>query len=273
MREMVRPFGRVGAAFLAGAWLLCPAAMPAEVVSVRFTEGVVHGFLALRTLDGKTLADGDLIQFARGDRVTSRLLFRFKDGSIHDETVVFSQRQTFRVLSDHLIQKGPAFPHPVDVTIDAGSGQVTVRYTDKDGHPKVAAERLDLPPDLANGLLLTLLKNIRPTAPQTTVSMVATTPKPRLVKLVITPAGEEPFTTGSSTHKAMHYVVKMDLGGIAGVVAPLIGKQPPDSHVWILGGEATAFVGSEGSLAMDAPPWRIDLVTPVWPKTVPTAKR
>jgi hypothetical protein len=219
---MVRPFGCVGAAFLAGAWLLCPAPMPVEVVSVRFTEGVVHGFLALRTLDGKTLADGDLIQFARGDRVTSRLVFRFKDGSIHDETVVFSQRQTFRVLSDHLIQKGPAFPHPVDVTIDAKSGQVTVRYTDKDGHPKVAAEHLDLPPDLANGLLLTLLKNILPTAPQTTVSMVAATPKPRLVKLVIEPAGEEPFTTGGSTHKAMHYVVKMDLGGIAGVVAPLI---------------------------------------------------
>jgi hypothetical protein len=47
------------------------------------------------------LADGDMIQFAHGDRVTSRLIFRFKDGSVHDDTVVFSQSRTFRLLSDH----------------------------------------------------------------------------------------------------------------------------------------------------------------------------
>ena len=35
----------------------------------------------------------------------------------------------------------------------------------------------------------------------------------------------------------------MELGGIAGIVAPIIGKQPPDLHVWILGGDAPAFKG------------------------------
>ena len=64
----------------------------AEPVAVRFREGLVHGFLVLRTLDGKTLANGDLIQTARGTTVTSRLVFRFKDGSIHDETTVFAAR-------------------------------------------------------------------------------------------------------------------------------------------------------------------------------------
>ena len=32
---------------------------------------------------------------------------------------------------------------------------------------------------------------------------------------------------------ATHYVLKVEIGGLAGVVAPLVGKQPPDSHVWI----------------------------------------
>lgn len=40
----------------------------AEPVAVRYTEGLVHGFLALRTLDGRTIADGDLSQVAKGGR-------------------------------------------------------------------------------------------------------------------------------------------------------------------------------------------------------------
>jgi hypothetical protein len=193
-------------------------------------------------------------------------VFRFKDGSLHDETAVFSQRQQFRLISDHLVQKGPSFPRPIDMTIDALKGQVTVRYSDDHGQPKVESEHLNLPPDLANGLILTLLKNARPEAPPKSVGFVAATPKPRLVKLAISAAGEESFMTGGAARKAMHYVVKVDIGGIAGVVAPLIGRQPPDSQVWILGGEAPAFVKSEQPLYNDGPIWRIELVSPVWPK-------
>ena len=96
--------------------------------------------------------------------------------------------------------------------------------------------------------------------------MVAATPKPRLVKLEITPQGEEPFSVGGSSRKATHYVVKVKIGGAAGLVAPLLGKQPPDIHVWILGGEALAFVRSEGPLYFGGPIWRIELVSPVWPR-------
>ena len=231
-----------------------------------YAEGLVHGFLVLRTVAGETLADGDLIQVARGDQVTGRLVFRFKDGSVHDETAVFSQRRNFRLLSDHLVQKGPAFQHPMEVSIEGSTGQVTVRSTDDDGKDKVVTERLDLPLDVANGLVLTLLKNVRSDAPQLTVSMVAATPKPRLVKLAISPQGEEPFSVGGSSRKATHYIVKVEIGGAAGLVAPLLGKQPPDTHVWILGGEAPAFVKSEGPLYFGGPIWRIELVSPVWPR-------
>src|SRR6266566_323622 len=117
--------------------LFQPGAMAAAPVAVRHTEGLVHGFLVLRTLSGDTLADGVLIQIARGYRVTSRLVFRFKDGSVHDETAVFSQRGNFRLLRDHLIQKGPAYQHAMEVSIDGPTGQITVRNTDDDGKEKV----------------------------------------------------------------------------------------------------------------------------------------
>jgi len=256
------------AALLACLALLLPCALPAEQVAVRHTEGIVHGFLVLRTLEDKIIAEGDLTQLARGDRVTTHVIFHFEDGSVHEETTLFSQRGSFRLLSDHLVQKGPAFKRPMEVTTNGTTGEVTVRYTDEDNKDKekVVTERLKLPPDVANGIVFTLLKNIRPEATRLTVSMVVATPKPRLVKLVIALQGEEPFSIGGSGRKATHYVAKVEIGGAAGLVAPLVGKQPPDTHIWILGGEAPVFVKSEGPLYEGGPIWRIELTSPVWPQ-------
>jgi hypothetical protein len=236
-----------------------------EPLQVRFSEGLVHGFLTLSTLDGKTLADGDLMQTADGDRVTSKLVFRFKDGSSRSEVTVFSQSHNFLLISDHVVEKGPAFKNPSDTSIDVSTGEVTVRYHDKDGNEKVESEHLDLSRTLANGLIFTLLKNIKPDVSQTALSMVVTTPKPRLVKLVVTPQGEDSLSIGSSRRKATHYVVKMEIGGVAGLVAPLVGKQPPDTEVWILGGETPAFVKFEGPMYAEGPIWRIELTSPTWP--------
>jgi len=240
----------------------------AEPVAVRYPEGVVHGFLVLRTLEGRTLADGDLVQVARGAQITARVTFRFRDGSLHDETGVFTQREHFRLVSYRLVQKGKSFPRPLEMSIDGGTGQVDVRYTDDEGESKTESERLDLPPDLANGLVSTLLKNVRPEAP-VSLSYVAATPKPRLVKLEISAAAPDRFSTGQRGRTATHYVVKVDIGGLSGLIAPLVGKKPPDSHVWILGGEAPAFVKAEQSLYTGGPVWRIELVSPAWPRARP----
>src|SRR6266508_1369349 len=125
-----------------------PILVSADQVPVRHMEGLMHGFLALRTLDGERLADGEMSQVAEGDRVTSRLIFRFKDGSVYDDTTIFSQRGAFRVLNDHLVQRGPSFKQPMETSIDASSGQVTVRYRDQNGGTKILKERHDLPPDI-----------------------------------------------------------------------------------------------------------------------------
>jgi hypothetical protein len=203
-----------------------------------------------------------MTQVAEGDRVKSRLIFRFKDGSVYDDTTTFSQRGAFRLLSDHLVQRGPSFKQPMESSVEASSGQITVRYKDQDGKEKVLKERRDLPPDLANGLLFTLVKHIQPDVPQTTVSIVAITPKPRVVKLEILPEGEKTIASGNTKHGTVRYVVKVKIGGVAGLVSPLLGKQPPDMHVWVLTGDAPAFVKLEGPLYDGGPIWRIELATP-----------
>ena len=238
----------------------------AESVPVRYTSGLLHGFLVLRNQNGDALADGDVTQVAHGAQITSHLTLRFRDGSLNEETVVFYQQKSFQLISDHLVQKGPSFPHPMDVLITKATGQVTVHYIE-DGKEKTINERMTLPPDVANGLSLILLQNIQPKTPKTTVSMVATTPKPRLVKLVITPDGEESFAVGKAKHTATHYVIKVDIGGVAGAVAPVVGKQPPNLHVWIDGEEgAPVFLRMEGPLFNEGPIWRIEMASPTWPQ-------
>lgn len=251
------------AILLASAGLWRPGALQAEQVTVLHKEGTVHGFLVMRTAEGKEIAAGDLIQVVRGDRLISNLVFHFRDGSVDDDETVYSQRGRFRLLSDHHVQKGPAFPHPLDVTIDALAGQVTVRSVDG-GKEKVETEHLDVPADLANGLTFVLLKNLRPEAGKTEVSYVLATPKPRVAKLAITPEGEETFRAAGAPHRAVRYALKVELGGVAGAVAPIIGKQPKDIHVWILGGKAPSFVRMEGEIYEGGPTWTIDLTSPVW---------
>jgi hypothetical protein len=252
-------------AALASVALLWADAPSADPVVVQHLEGLVHGFLALREPEGRVLANGDLIQNAQGTRVTSRLVFHFKDGSLQDETAVFSQRGHFQLISDHLVQKGPTFERPLDMMIERLTGHVTVRYKDEHGEEKVEDEHMDLPPDLANGMIITLLKNVRRDALPPSVSLVAATPKPRVVKVTMAVGGTEPFSIAGSARKATHYVLKIDIGGLAGLVAPLVGKQPPDSHVWILEGEAPAFVRSQAPTFLGGPVWQTDLVSPVWP--------
>jgi hypothetical protein len=266
-RQMLEHPGlRAVAMFLAFAALLCPSGLPADVVAVRYQEGLLHGFLELRTAEGTAIAVGDLSQVAQGDRVTSDLLFHFKDGSTHHETIVFSQRGKFRLLKYQLVQKGPTFKHPMETSLDAATGQFTARYRDDDGKEKNLTERVDVPADVANGMVPVLLENLPPNVEQTTWSLVASTPKPRTVKLAISFQGEEPFTVGGSTRKAKHYLVKVELGGVAGVVAPLVGKQPADSHVWISAGEFPVFIRSEGPLYEGGPVWTIQHIGPVGPQ-------
>ena len=257
---------RVLAILLISTCILSGVAASASPVAVRYREGLIHGFLVLSTLDGVAIAAGDLTQVARGDQVTTQLNFRFKDGSRQEETTVFSQRGNFRLISYHMVQKGPSFKNASDLSVTCATGQVTVRYTDDDGKEKVVNEHLKLPPDLGNGLIPTLLTNIRAGTSHIEVPFVVAAPKPRMAKIVIDANGTEPFSLGGFSREAMHYVAKVDLGGVAGVVAPMIGKQPPDSQIWIVGGEAPGFVRSESLSYMGGPMWRIELVSPVWPQ-------
>jgi hypothetical protein len=252
---------------------LNPALLFSDVVAVRHHEGAGHGFLTFKSAEGKTLAVGEEIDTVQGDRVKTHIRFVFKDGSIYEETTLFSQSKTFRLISDHVLQKGPAFKYAMKSTIDIPAGQVTVRSTDEKGKEKDVSEKMDLPPDLANGMVSIVLENIDPNTAKTSVSMLSVGPKPRVVKLVIIPQGQESFSVAGSGRKATHYVIKVEIGGIAGVIAPISGKQPPDRHLWIYGREVPTMVKFEGPLCEDGPSGQIVPTGPEWPQPLPRDKQ
>jgi hypothetical protein len=245
--------------------LLAPSTLCSEDVLVRHRQGALRGFLVLRTPDGAMIADGEASQVVSGGRVTSKTQFHFKDGSNYEETAIFSQSKTFRLQNYHLIERGPSFPNPVEVFIDCLHGQVEVRSQDEKEHDKVIKQHMDLPTDLGNGIFFTLFENLRPGTSNTTVSLLVTTPKPRIVRVILSSTGtKNPFWIGSSRYDAIHYFLKIEIGGIAGKVAPLVGKQPPDSQIWILDGIPPLVVKFEGQLFEGGPVWQMELTAPTW---------
>jgi hypothetical protein len=250
---------------IAAAGLLFCAAMVADPLPVRHVQGYVHGFLLLKNTDDKVLASGDLVQIPNGNRVTDTLSLQFSDGSFYEETSVYSQSRVYRLLSYKQVMKGPAFKTPGTLSLDASSGTVNISYTDKDGKEKTTTEKLSLPPDLANGILSLLLMEADPKV-ETTLSMLVSTPKPLVVKLKVVSPGQDSYSLGGASGKATHYIVKIDIGGLTGVAAKVLGKQPPPVDMWVAAGNAPVFLKSEGPLYRDGPVWRIELASPVWPK-------
>ena len=259
MWKLPRP---IGLSILLNIFIL-PVWSYAEPVRVRHVEGVTFGFLVLKNANGEILAHGQLKQVVEPDDpvVMADLQFWFNDGSFYREITKFTQKGVFRLVSDQVVEQGPSFKQDSESWVDASTGKVTVRTVEK-GKRKTVTKHLDVPSDAANGLLFTIAKNLDPAAAQTELSMLAVSIKPRIVKLQITPAKEKTVHEGPITYKAQHFVVHIKIPGAAGVVAPIIGKKPPDIDLWILKSEAPTFVEFEGPLSEDTPVWRIELAAP-----------
>jgi hypothetical protein len=254
-----------GLPVLVTALLLFSCPLAAAPIPVRFPEGLTHGFLVLGTVDGVFLASGDLLQTARDGKVESRMVFRFKDGSVFDETAVFTQQGVFTLQSFHLVQHGPAFPVDTEIALERASGTYRVKTkARKDGREEVLEGKLDLPPDVYNGMVLTVAKNL-PKGGSETVHIVAFMPEPLLIPLKLAPAGGHKVLVGDLAKTATHYTFTPQPGLWLTLFATMLGRMPPDYHAWVVTDEVPAFVRFDGPLYTTGPVWRIEQTSPRWP--------
>jgi hypothetical protein len=245
--------------------VLGSSVVDAAPVAVRFPEGLVHGYLLVRSLDGEKIGQGELTQVVKkGGLVESHLVFRFKDGSLHDETVTFSQKGVFTMIHYHLIQRGPLFPEQVEASIDRGTAKYKVRSSvGKEGKEEALTGKFDLPKDVYNGMLVVVLKNLLKGANET-VNVLAFTPEPQAIPLELLIMDEQTVHIGDLSTKATRYVFKPQIGMIRGFLGKIAGKLPADLHYdcWIVTGEVPSFVQIEGPLQLMGPILRIELVSP-----------
>ena len=247
----------------------------AAPVAVRFPEGITHGFLLVRSLAGEIIGQGEMTQASKeGDLVESHLVFNFKDGSLHDERVTFSQQRVFTMINYHLVQRGPSFPDQIEISIDRSTAEYKVRSKTKEGGKEEVLSGAFTPPkDVYNGMLVTMLMNL-PKGASETVSFLAFAPKPEVIKLELLLKGEHTVHIGDLSRKAVQYTFKPDIGMIRELLGKAIGKIPAHFHYdcWILTDEVPSFVQFEGPLQLMGPIVRIDLVSPRLP-TVPEDKK
>lgn len=237
---------------------VCATVLEAAPVRVRFHEGTTRGFLAIRTPQGERIGHGELTQKPRGDEIDSRLLLQFKDGSIHDETTTYSQRDTFRLEAYRLKQRGPSFPG-AEISFDRKSGRYQAKTRERVGAAEeTASGEFDMPADLANGMTLLMLKNLAP-GERTTAQLAAFTPKPRLLRMDLHREGEDRVVFAGDAKQAARYLVNLEIGGVTGLVAAVIGKSPPDLRYWLALGEIPAFVRFEGAMFLNGPVWRVEM--------------
>lgn len=248
------PLRRAALAMLIG---LAPwSPVEAAPIEVRLVEGTAHGLLLVRSVSGEILGHGDFLQTAHSGRVESRLVLRFKDGSLHDETIAFSQQRVFTLLSYHLVQRGPSFPETLEAALDRKTGSYRVGST-RHGKEEASSGSIELPPDVYNGMVPMLLKNLVPALSET-VHVVAFTPKPRLIQLELVPAGNQRLASGDITWQATRYALKPKLGATLRLFATLLGKAPVDQECVILTEDVPAFVRCDGPLYLKGPVWRIE---------------
>jgi hypothetical protein len=237
----------------------------ADPIPATQKQGSMYGFLLLKSERGKVIAVGDQVNVVRGNQVRSRLTFHFRDGSIDDETTVFRQGEVFQLVSDHHIQKGPSFPEPLDVAVNVATREVTWHEI-KNGKERVTTEHMDLPGDLANGMISLLPENFPKAAAEMKVSYLAGASKPRVVKLSVKPDGKDSFRIAGAKRTANRFNIHVEIGGLAGVIAPVIGKQPPDTKIWVVDSEVPGFLRMESAFYQKGPIWTAELAAPVWPE-------
>ena len=188
------------------------------------------------------------------------MIYRFVDGSIDSEETTYTQQGTFRLVRNHHIQKGPFFTKPVDFTVEAATGIVTSRTIEKNGKIHVESKHINLPDDLANGFVGTLLLNVPHNTAPFRVGMLVPVGGGRLIRLLISPENEQTVHLAGQTFKATVFRVHPELGVIVGMIARLLGMQPKDVMVWVLDGEEPAVAVVVGQLGGSGPVVSADLV-------------
>src|SRR6185436_16128410 len=110
------------------------------------------------------------------------------------------------------------FPESLDAAIDRATGRYEVRHReDADSPEEMVSGTFALPKDAYNGMLSLVARNLPPRAAGT-VSLVAFTPKPRVVQIDLQPMAEERIQISEALMPVTRYHLRPRLGIFASLL-------------------------------------------------------
>ncbi len=246
------------------------AAAAAGPVPVRHALGDLHGFPSMSDPAGKVIADGELTQERRGERLVVHVRWAFADGRRADE------RDEFRV-GGELEQERFAWVETKGgeelrrFEVDFATGDASSVTRDRDGKPKHEKAQLDLPRGRAfagYGTALAVSELSLGTGAKAEITFVAFTNAPRAVTLQVHNEGEEDVRVAGRSvrcdritlHPELPFPIKLFAGA-------------KDAHLWLTHAPPPALVRATQNLATKDDPQVVIDVTPRGPARPPAARR
>ena len=255
------------------ALLLVLTAMPALAVELRYPQGDLHGFPSMSDESGKLIADGELTQKRKGDRLFVHAVWRFKDGRVAEEDDVLRTRPELSQESFRWVERrGKEELRRAQVDFRTGKASFSRR---EDGKPKTWEEELDLPrgkafTGYATALAASQLRDaLSEKDARRSLTFVAFTPKPRTVELEIARAPGARIRAAGRELSADLFTLHPKIPFPLSIVA-----NAPDSHLWFTHASPPALLRAEQNLLeKDDPRIRIDVIPRGAALPLPAARR
>ena len=104
-----------------------------------------------------------------------------------------------------------------------------------------------------------MLLNVPPNTAPFRAGILAPVFGGRLIRILVSPQGEQPFQRAGQNLKATVFRIHPELSGILGMLATLLGRQPKDVMAWVLEGETPAVMRVVGQFGGSGPVLSSDL--------------
>jgi hypothetical protein len=232
--------------------------LPVGAIELATVEGAARGFPAMRTLDGKSIGDGDFVQWLERGQLHIRIVYRSAEGRI-EERAVFRQRPqliqeawSWRELRQGKLQR--------QFEVDFNTGKAVAKKHDA-GQLQEWSDTIDIEPGrtfagFGFSLAIKGLRKQMVAGQRTELRAVGFTPKPKAVGVDVSFAGVERLPMAGRVVAGDHFVIHAKIPWFA---EPFIDV--PDTHLWLTRPPVVSFLRWEGPLAEpDDPLVRVDLL-------------
>jgi hypothetical protein len=232
----------------------------AKSIEVTELSGAAHGYPAMRDLNGKILGEAEFLQWAEGNRLRVKLIYRLKNHRRIEENDVFRQRP--ELIQEQYSWRETANGQVVrEFKMNFGTMVATAQKLDN-GEVKHWEEKLEIEPGktFAGFGFSLALQNLRTRllkGEHVELKGIGFKPKPAMLAVEISHAGLEKMEMAGRFVRGDHFVIHPKVP----VIAKLFIKIP-DFQVWLTNPAPAGFLRWEAPIAEPNDPMvRVDLLS------------